>query len=768
MDTNGEAYVAGDTTSTTFPVVAGFSSTNQGGQDGFITKVTAAGSSIRYSTYIGGTGADHIGAIALNAAGNVFLTGSTFSINFPMRNAVQAQNGGNEDAFVTELMPGGNGLVFSTYLGGSSGYAGLPEEGRAIAVDLAGNIYVAGTTSSADFPVTASTAIQGTPPGGNQDGFLTRYTSDGHTIAYSSYLGGGGLDFINGVAVDRFGYVTVVGQTSSFDFPTARAVQTQLMGNFDAFVTKFFCGSAACKLINSSFLGGSGSDAAVGLALNNTGEALLAGSTGSYDFPIVKPPSSTTSFQSLNQGVNNAFVAKIGNLFFPVAYSQTSKGPQILLDYAHDYLFDGQAFTGSSVQYGNPGDIVILGDWNNSGAVNVGVYRNGLWILDTNGNGIIDSADRQFNFGGLAGDIPVVGDWNGSGTLKAGFFRAGTWILDTSGLMEGKPTGQTILVANSYGSAGDIPIVGDWNGNGVSKIGIFRNGFWVLDMNGDFIMNDSDPFYVFGQAGDTPITGDWDGSGVSHPGIIRGNHWFLNYVWNNEEGLLGSAGTELAFSFGNYSEKLLMANQKAQVSRASVTASPAFDVTVSPSTLSLSLGTSSSLLVSVTSSMGYKGSVTPHVTGLLPPGVIASPCSPTTIAIAGSCTITLTATSSAAFGVTAPVTISASDGTSTHTSNAIVSVEPGVSIQTQTRPVITSVVVPAHGANQSLYTSQNVFNLTDASTYPDGTFGDWKHWVATANDLTPSQAQNITLRKTSATVLISDMSYTGAGITGPD
>jgi len=547
VDSYGAAYIGGDTSSTDFPVLDGAYTANMGGQDGFITKLTSAGTAIVYSTYLGGTAADQVGAIAVNSAGNAFVTGSTFSVNFPVSHAVQSATGGNQDAFVAEFLPGGNALVFSTYLGGTSGFAGLPEQGQAIAVDTAGNIYVAGTTSSTNFPVTAS-ALQPTFAGGNLDGFLTQYSPGGVKVNYSSFLGGSGLDLINGIAVDSFGYVTVAGDTTSFDYPNTRGVQKQLNGSYDAFVTKFLFSGTSCTLINSSFLGGSGSDTAVGVALNRNGDAMIAGYTGSYDFPIAIAPSATKVLQSSNLGLTNAFVGKLSNPFFPAVYKQGSSEPVMNLDYAHDGLFDGETFTGKQIQWGNPGDIVILGDWNQSGTVKVGVFRNGLWILDSNGNGVLDAGDRQFTFG-QAGDIPVVGDWNGTGVVKAGVFRNGTWILDLSGLIAGQSTGLTNITA-SYGAPGDIPVVGDWTGTGTSKIGLFRDGFWILDANGDYVMNATDPFYIFGQPGDTPLTGDWDGSGVSHPGIVRNNHWFLNYKWNNETGPLGSAGTELTFTFG--------------------------------------------------------------------------------------------------------------------------------------------------------------------------------------------------------------------------
>jgi hypothetical protein len=547
LDSYGDAYVGGDTSSTNFPVVGGVTTANQGGQDGFIAKLTAAGTAIVYSTYLGGAAADHIAGIAVNPAGNAYVTGSTFSTNFPVSQAAQPNSGGNQDAFVTELLPAGNGFVFSTYLGGSSGYAGLPEEGQAIAVDTAGNIYVAGTTSSLNFPVTGN-AVQAAFAGGNLDAFLTQYTPGGQKVNYSSYLGGSGLDLVNAIAVDAFGYVTVAGDTSSSDFPNVRGVQKQFNGNYDAFITKFLFSGTTCTLINSNYLGGSGSDTATGVALDRNGNALIAGFTGSYDLATSAPFPATKAFQTSNIGLTNAFVSKIANPFFAASYTQASSGPLIELDTARDSLYDGQDFSGQSSTYGNPGDIVILGDWNNSGTVKVGIFRSGLWILDWNGNGILDSGDRQFTFG-QAGDIPVVGDWNGTGTVKAGLFRSGTFILDLSGLISGSSTGLTNITA-TYGAPGDIPVVGDWTGTGTTKIGVFRDGFWILDANGDFVLNGSDPFYIFGQAGDFPLTGDWDGSGVSHPGIVRNRHWYLNYQWNNETGSLGSAGTELTFTFG--------------------------------------------------------------------------------------------------------------------------------------------------------------------------------------------------------------------------
>ncbi len=547
LDPGGYIYVVGDTSSSDFPLFSAYSSSNQGGQDAFVMKLTPTGNALLYSTYLGGSATDHATAIAVNSAGNAFVTGSTFSTNFPVKSALQATTGGNQDAFLTELAVGGNALVFSTYLGGSSGTAGLPEEADAIVLDSSGNIYIAGTTSSFNFPVTAS-ALQPTFVGGNQDAFLVQYSPLGQSIQYASFLGGTGLDYITGIALDSFGYLTVAGYTSSADFPILRPVQSQFKGIFDAFVTKFNFSGAVCTLINSTYLGGSLADSATAVTLDQDGSALVAGYTSSADFPIVSPVPPLHPYQWTNNGLSNAFVVKLANPYTRATATQTSSGVLFGVDYSRDRLWDTETYSGTYSLFGNPGDIPILGDWNHSGTVKMGIFRNGLWILDLNGNGVLDSADRQFTFG-QTGDIPVVGDWDGTGVLRAGIFRGGTWILDFSGHLQGTATG-VVDKTYSFGATTDIPITGDWTGTGTTKIGVFRGGFWILDADGNGVLNSSDIWYIFGQSGDTPVTGDWDGSGVTHPGIVRNGVWFLNYRWSSETGALGSNGTALQFQFG--------------------------------------------------------------------------------------------------------------------------------------------------------------------------------------------------------------------------
>ncbi len=182
---------------------------------------------------------------------------------------------------------------------------------------------------------------------------------------------------------------------------------------------------------------------------------------------------------------------------------------------------------------GIPGDIPITGDWNGDGRTKIGIYRssNGLWILDTNGNGVIDAGDAVFNLhiGTSPGDIPVVGDWNGDGRSKVGYFRQGfLWILDTNG---NHTYDQSDQVYAFGGIAGDVPVVGDWTGTGTSKIGIFRQGFlWILDANGNGNIDGPDFIFAYGGIpGDVPVVGDWTGAGITQVGIFRqGFLWALD------------------------------------------------------------------------------------------------------------------------------------------------------------------------------------------------------------------------------------------------
>jgi len=270
---------------------------------------------LSYSTFLGGSGFNWGGGIAVDADGNAYVVGLTNSSNFPTTaGAFQTIFGGGTgfDAFVTKLNPTGSALVYSTYLGGNGS-----DSGHKIAVDGAGNAYVVGQTFSSNFPTTAG-AFQTSFGGGYGDAFLTKLNPTGSALVYSTYLGGTGEDDGSGISVDADGNAYVAGFTQSADFPaTAGAFQKTFGGGYgDAFVTKLDPTGSA--LIYSTYLGGADSDAAgnPGLAVDASGSAYVTSETVSTDFPIT-----AGAFQATLSGYQNAFVTKLDPTGSALVYS---------------------------------------------------------------------------------------------------------------------------------------------------------------------------------------------------------------------------------------------------------------------------------------------------------------------------------------------------------------------------------------------------------------------------------------------------------------
>lgn len=268
---------------------------------------------LSYSTYLGGSSEEAGNGIAIDTAGNAYVTGYTVSSDFPIKNAFQSPLPGFTSAFVTKLNPTGTALVYSTYLGGSQTDVGL-----AIAVDASGDAYVTGYATSTDFPIV--NAVQPTHGGSNflSDAFVTRLNPSGNALVYSTYLGGSRADVGQGIAVDPWGAAYVTGYTMSTDFPTASAIQPALLGRFDAFATKLNPGGS---LGYSTYLGGSGSDNGYAVAVDSSGQAYVAGGTTSPDFPLLNPMQpdfkGRTIFKSTDGGgqwnsINNGLPAYIG------------------------------------------------------------------------------------------------------------------------------------------------------------------------------------------------------------------------------------------------------------------------------------------------------------------------------------------------------------------------------------------------------------------------------------------------------------------------
>ena len=356
LDSSGSAYVTGFAASRDFPLEVPFQATNNGlSSNAFVTKFTPNGTALVYSTYLGGSGlynggGDAGNAISVDASGSAYVTGRTVSLDFPTNLPFQGHLIGDSSAFVTKFSTDGRSLVYSTYLGGSSGgnfFTISGDAGNAIAVDLSSSAYVTGRTFSPSFPT--KNAFQSSinipcltcPP--VSKAFVTKFTPDGSSLIYSTYLGGSsqpsGGDFAKAIAVDSSGSAYVTGFTDSADFPLAIPFQTSLASaNGNAFVTKFSADGLALEY--STYLGGSGTvstgtgDFGVDIAVDSTAGAYVAGVTASADFPVAN------AFQPTLKGPTNAFVTKL-------IVTSSTPGPKLTIS-PHSLAFGNKVTVGTT------------------------------------------------------------------------------------------------------------------------------------------------------------------------------------------------------------------------------------------------------------------------------------------------------------------------------------------------------------------------------------------------------------------------------------
>jgi hypothetical protein len=339
VDGSGRLYIAGTTASSDFPTQNAYKNSSSGGKDVFVAILSADGSSLEYSTYLGGSGDDRAFAIALDSSKNIYVTGDTGSANFPKMNAYQVSHGGGtHDAFVTRIEASGSSLGYSTFLGGNGA-----ETGYGIAVN-GSNAYVTGRTTSSNFPV--KNDYQSSHGGGTYDAFVTKLASTGKTLIYSTYLGGSQDDNGYGIDVDSSGKAYVTGDTHSTNFPTENAYQvTHGGGNGgDAFVTAF--STTGTTLSYSTFLGGSEGDAGAHVAVNSSGYACITGYTSSSDFPTVR---ANQTVYSGDRDVIVAMLSPSGNSLTFSTYlggSDFDTGRGIFIDSNGDVYVAG--FTGST------------------------------------------------------------------------------------------------------------------------------------------------------------------------------------------------------------------------------------------------------------------------------------------------------------------------------------------------------------------------------------------------------------------------------------
>ncbi len=301
VDGSGNMYVRGYTAGTDFPAQNHYQ-LDQGGTDVFVSKLSSTGSSLVYSTYLGGDDNEWGSGMAIDQYGNAYITGYTESSNFPTNNAYQIDQGG-VDAFVTKLMAGGNSLGYSTYLGGSG-----DDHGIRIAVDELGCAYVSGNTESSNFPI--YNEFQNDMY--LEDVFVTKFSSTGNNVMYSTYLGGSDRDEVHDIALDAAGNVYLTGYTLSDDFPLLNPIQSSQLGWSDAFITKL--SASGSSLSYSTYLGSNGEDYGTGIVVNSSGNVCITGRTSTNDFPTQNP-------LMTYQGGNDAYIAKLSNTGDLLLYS---------------------------------------------------------------------------------------------------------------------------------------------------------------------------------------------------------------------------------------------------------------------------------------------------------------------------------------------------------------------------------------------------------------------------------------------------------------
>lgn len=302
VDSAGNAYITGHTYSINFPQVQN----TYDFSEAFVVKMNAAGSTLLYSTFLGGGNNEEGFGIAVDSTGSAYVTGRTSSNDFPLQNAYQDHRNGSDEAFLTKFNAAGSALVFSTYLGGGSN-----DRAYAIALDSSRNIYLTGDTLSTDFPTL--NAYQANSNGW-YDAFLSKFNAAGSALLYSTYLGGGVVnsgyseDGGQGIAVGASGQAYITGYTESLDFPTtANGFQRSLgSDDYDVFVAKFnTAASGNASLLYSSYLGGRSDDIGRDIAIDSTGKAYVTGYARSDNFPT------KGAYQPTYSGYWDAFVTKL-------------------------------------------------------------------------------------------------------------------------------------------------------------------------------------------------------------------------------------------------------------------------------------------------------------------------------------------------------------------------------------------------------------------------------------------------------------------------
>lgn len=497
-DAGGNIYVAGTTPSIDFPRQNPYQPNIGGIYDGFITKFNPTGTALVYSTYFGGSDEDRIYSIALGPTNEIFVAGYTYSTNFPTLTPFQPNNRGLNDGFIARFTSAGV-LDYSTYLGGSS-----QDSANFVKNEGSNIVTFAGDTSSIDFPV--MNAIQPNNAG-NTDFVAGKLNLSSNTLIFSTYFGGFGPDemiFSSGGA-DPAGNVYVAGVSASIDFPTTpNAFQTESNGSDDAVVAKI--SSNGTSLIYATYVGGNLVDSADALAVDSNGNAHITGFTRSGNFPTRR------AFQPEPNGID-AFVTKLNASGTDVIYStflggfDLERGSAITTDAIGNCYVTGRSNSGNfptrrALRPPRGVDDVFITRFN----------RDGSLVFST----LLGGNANDYGFG-------IAADAN-SNTYVTG--RATPGFFTTTGAFQRTPGGQAdAFVAKINTSVRKTK--SDFDGDGKTDLAVFRpsTGYW-------WILQSSDNTFrglAFGMNGDTPVPGDYDGDNKTDLAVFRPSEgaWYI-------------------------------------------------------------------------------------------------------------------------------------------------------------------------------------------------------------------------------------------------
>jgi hypothetical protein len=515
---DGGYILAGYTNSTDGDLA---SAGKHGGTDSFTAGLDSAGT-VQWVRCIGGTGDDEGYSVQQTADGGYVLAGYTYSSDGDM--AGTAGYHGNADSFAAKL--NSTGMVqWVRCVGGT-----LDEYGYSVQQTADGGYVLAGYTYSSDGDM-ASSGYHG-----NADSFAAKLNSAG-TVQWVRCVGGTGFDTSRSVQQTLDGGYVLGGYTLSVDGDISGA---GFWGGGDACVAKL--NSAGTKQWVRC-VGGMAYDSGSSVLETMDGGYVLAGETTSSTGDMASPGG--------YHGAGDGFVARLS---VPKDQIGVFLNGQWYMDASGNGIWQGIP-TDRYTSFGGAGDIPVTGDWNRDYLYEIGILRNGQWFMEISGNYLWDGTtlDRLCSFG-IPGDIPVIGDWNDDTIREIGVYRDGVWYVDANPDFLWKGTGSGKDAMYNFGAAGFVPVVGDWNHDGLAEIGVYAGaGTWYVDANRNHLWDGTgtgkDAILNFGFSGAAPVTGDWNGDGMPEIGIYSAGTWYLDANGNNKWDGTG-LNRDIIFTFG--------------------------------------------------------------------------------------------------------------------------------------------------------------------------------------------------------------------------